>query len=49
MLIMDVDREWYVPCWSPDERLLDAMLRPALPEHGPLAGETGGLVWIKRS
>jgi hypothetical protein len=46
-LIMDVDREWYVPYWSPDEKLLDAMLRPAPAEHGPLAGETGGLVWIK--
>jgi hypothetical protein len=49
VLIMDVDREWYVPYWSPDERMLDAMLRPAPPEHGPLAGETGVLVWIKRS
>jgi phytochelatin synthase len=48
-LIMDVDREWYVPYWSPDDKLLDAMLRPAPAEHGPLAGETGGLVWIKPS
>ena len=48
-LIMDVDREWYVPYWSPDDRLLDALLRPAPAEHGPLAGETGGLVWIKPS
>ena len=47
VLIMDVDREWYVPYWSPDEKLLDALLRPAPAEHGPLAGETGGLVWIK--
>jgi hypothetical protein len=46
-LIMDVDREWYVPYWSPDEKLLDAILRPAPAEHGPLAGETGGLVWIR--
>jgi hypothetical protein len=46
-LIMDVDREWYIPYWSPDAKLLDAMLRPAPAEHGPLAGETGGLVWIK--
>jgi Phytochelatin synthase len=46
-LIMDVDREWYVPYWSPDDKLLDAMLRPAPAEHGPLAGETGGLVWIR--
>jgi Phytochelatin synthase len=48
-LIMDVDREWYVPYWSSDEKLLAAMLRPAPAEHGPLAGETGGLVWIKLS
>jgi Phytochelatin synthase len=47
VLIMDVDREWYVPYWSPDEKLLDAMLKPAPEEHGPLAGETGGLVWIR--
>jgi hypothetical protein len=47
VLIMDVDREWYIPYWSPDAKLLDAMLKPAPTEHGPLAGETGGLVWIK--
>jgi len=47
VLIMDVDREWYVPYWSPDEKLLDALLKPAPAEHGPLADETGGLVWIK--
>ena len=47
VLIMDVDREWYIPYWSPDEKLLEAMLRPAPAEHGPLAGETGGLIWIK--
>ena len=46
-LIMDVDREWYIPYWSPDEKLVEAMLRPAPAEHGPLAGQTGGLVWIK--
>jgi hypothetical protein len=49
VLVMDVDREWYVPYWSPDEKLLDAILRPAPAEHGPLAGETGGLIWIKLS
>jgi hypothetical protein len=47
VLIMDVDREWYVPYWTADTKLLEAMLRPAPAEHGPLAGETGGLVWIK--
>jgi hypothetical protein len=49
VLIMDVDREWYVPYWSPDQKLLEALLKPAPAEHGPLAGETGGLVWIKLS
>ena len=47
VLIMDVDREWYVPYWVPDETLMSALLKPAPAEHGPLAGETGGLVWIK--
>jgi Phytochelatin synthase len=47
VLVMDVDREWYVPYWAPDEKLLAALLKPAPAEHGPLAGETGGLVWIK--
>ena len=47
VLIMDVDREWYVPYWTSDVALLRAMLRPAPAEHGPLAGETGGLVWIR--
>ncbi len=47
VLIMDVDREWYVPYWTSDTTLLRAMLRPAPAEHGPLAGETGGLVWIR--
>ena len=47
VLIMDVDREWYVPYWTSDSKLLEAMLRPAPAAHGRLAGETGGLVWIK--
>jgi hypothetical protein len=47
VLIMDVTREWYVPYWTSDTALLQAMLRPAPAEHGRLAGETGGLVWIK--
>jgi hypothetical protein len=47
VLVMDVDREWYVPYWSTDAKLLEAMLKPTSAEHGPLAGETGGLVWIQ--
>jgi Phytochelatin synthase len=46
-LIMDVDREWYVPYWSSDAKLLDAMLKPAPADQGPLAGQTGGLLWLK--
>jgi hypothetical protein len=47
VLILDVDREWYVPYWTADTRLLKAMRRPAPAQHGPLAGETGGLIWIR--
>ena len=31
VLIMDVDREWYVPYWTTDTKLLEAMLRRAPP------------------
>jgi hypothetical protein len=48
VLIMDVDREWYIPYWSSDQALLEAMLRPAPIERGRLAGETGGLVRVIR-
>jgi hypothetical protein len=43
VLIMDVDRQWYIPYWASDEKLLAAMLRPA-PSRSTLGGETGGLV-----
>jgi hypothetical protein len=46
VLIMDVDREFYIPYWTEDETLLAAMLRPAPPALGALAGETGGLVRV---
>jgi hypothetical protein len=46
-LIMDVDRQWYVPYWTSDERLLEAMLRPAPAEQKALAGQTGGVIWVK--
>ena len=49
VLIMDVDREWYVPYWSPVPKLLEAMTKATGPEHGPLAGETGGLVQVTAS
>jgi hypothetical protein len=47
VLIMDVDRQWYVPYWSSDEKLVEAMLRPAPRTFGALAGETGGLVRVR--
>ncbi len=28
VLVMDVDRQWYVPYWSGDGKLLEAMLKP---------------------
>jgi len=48
VLIMDVDREWYIPYWSSDQALLEAMLRPAPIERGRLAGETGGWARVTR-
>jgi Phytochelatin synthase len=48
VLMMDVDREWYPPYWSSVEKLLEALLRPAPADQGVLAGETGGLLWIKK-
>src|SRR5271170_1196520 len=47
VLIMDVDRQWYIPYWSSDERLLAAMLRPAPASMGVLAGQTGGLLRVR--
>jgi hypothetical protein len=47
VLVMDVDRQWYVPYWSSDEKLLEAMLRPAPSNMGALAGQTGGLVRVR--
>lgn len=47
VLVMDVDRRYYVPYWSPLRRLLQSMLRPAPARFGSLAGETGGIVWVR--
>lgn len=46
VLVLEVDQEWYVPYWTPVPVLLAAMLKPAPPEHGPLAGQTGGILRI---
>ncbi len=47
VLIMDVDRRYYVPYWSTLSRLLDSMLRPVPERFGHLRGETGGIFHIK--
>lgn len=47
-LILEVDQEWYIPYWTPTPVLLAAMLKPTSAEHGPLEGETGGLVRISK-
>lgn len=49
VLMMDVDREWYPPYWSSVDKLMEAMLRPAPADQGILAGETGGIVWIRKN
>jgi hypothetical protein len=42
VLIMDVDRTWYVPYWTSTKTLLDALVKPSPPDQGVLAGGTGG-------
>ena len=44
VLILEVDQDWYIPYWTPVPVLLQAMVKPASAEHGPLEGQTGGLV-----
>ncbi|WP_112808779.1 phytochelatin synthase family protein [Ensifer sp.] len=48
VLVMDIDREWYVPYWTSTETLYKAMQRPAPKDQGVLAGETGGWVHVKK-
>jgi hypothetical protein len=48
VLIMDVDREWYVPYWTSTKTLLDALVKPAPADQGVLAGETGGYYLVSR-
>jgi phytochelatin synthase len=47
VLIMDVDRRYYVPYWSPVAKFLQSMTKPAPRSFGPLAAETGGIVWVR--
>jgi hypothetical protein len=44
VLIMDVDRTWYVPYWTSTETLLAALVKPIAAEHVGLAGGTGGYI-----
>jgi hypothetical protein len=44
VLIMDVDRDWYVPYWTSTATLLAALVKPISAEHGVLAGGTGGYI-----
>jgi hypothetical protein len=46
-LVMDVDRRYYVPYWSPVGKVLQSMIKPAPASFGPLAGETGGILWVR--
>lgn len=46
VLVLEVDQEWYIPYWTPAPVLLAALVKPTGAEHGPLEGETGGLVHI---
>jgi hypothetical protein len=46
VLIMDVDRDWYVPYWTSSKTLLAALIKPAPPDQGVLAGQTGGYIVV---
>lgn len=43
VLVMDVDRAWYVPYWTSDAKLLEAMLKPDRADP-----EGSGLIRIRR-
>lgn len=46
VLVMDLDRNWFVPYWTSATTLLVAMTTPA--SVGPLAGKTGGYFLVTR-
>jgi hypothetical protein len=48
VLIMDVDRDWYVPYWTSSKTLLAALVKPAPAEQGALAGQTGGYIVVAK-
>jgi hypothetical protein len=47
-LIMDVDRDWYVPYWTSSKTLFAALSKPAPADQGVLAGETGGYIVVAK-
>ena len=49
VLIMDVDREDYVPYWTSTKTLLNALVKPAPADQGVLAGETGGYYLVSKN
>lgn len=48
VLILDVDREWYVPYWTDTATLLAAMVKPVGDGFGPLTGDRGAYLLIRR-
>jgi hypothetical protein len=48
VLIMDVDRNWYVPYWTSTETLLASLVKPIAEEHIGLAGGTGGYFLVSK-
>jgi hypothetical protein len=48
VLVMDVDRNWYVPYWTSTETLLAALIKPISDERGVLAGGTGGYLLAEK-
>jgi hypothetical protein len=48
VLIMDVDRDWYVPYWTSTRTLLAALVKPISDEHGVLAGGAGGYLLVTK-
>lgn len=47
VLIMDVDRRYYVPYWTSVTKLLEAMVKPTPSRFAHLGGKSGGLIWAK--
>jgi len=49
VLIMDVDRTWYVPYWTSTATLLAALVKPIAEGHTGLAGGTGGYILASKN